>query len=110
MNKTNFSRNDAKQRLSKSDSLETVDGLSGLLGDAPGMVGVRNRVAAAHTGTVCGVAQRYEQFLISALGDYRMGPGTSLALIQIKGKKWKILRSNVRVCVCKQWLIISPKF
>ena len=79
MNKTNFSRNDAKQRLSKSDSLETVDGLSGLLGDAPGMVGVRNRVDAAHAGAVCGVAQRYEQFLISALGDY-LGPDTSRVL------------------------------
>ena len=102
-----------EQRLeiSISGGLETVDGpCCGLLGDVPGMVGVQNCVAAAHTGTVCGVAQRYEQFLISALGDYRMGPGTSLALIQIKGKKWKILRSNVRVCVCKQWLIISPKF
>ena len=85
----------------KSGGLETVDGpCCGHLGDAPGMGGVRNRAAAAHTGAVCGVAQRYGQFLISALGDYRMGPDTSLALDSDRSKKWKILRSNVCVCVC----------
>ena len=65
MNKTNFQEKILEQRLSKSDSLETVDGPCGFLGDAPGMAGVRNRVDTAHTGAVCGVAQRYEQFLIS---------------------------------------------
>ena len=71
----------------KSDGLETVDGpCCGHLGDAPGMGGVRNRDAAAHTGAVCGVAQRYEQFLISALGDYSI-PDTSLALDQDRSRK-----------------------
>ena len=72
----------------KSGSLETVDGpCCGLPGDAPGMGGVRNRAVAAHTGAVCGVAQRYGQFLILALGDYRMGPGTSLALDSNRSQK-----------------------
>ena len=82
----------------KSGSLETVDGpCCGLLGDAPGMGGVRNRVVAAHTGAVCGVAQRYEQFLILALGDYRMGPDTSLALDSDRSQKMEDLKKQ---CVC----------
>ena len=73
----------------KSGSLETVDGpCCGLLGDAPGMGGVRNRAVAAHTGAVCGVAQRYGQFLILALGDY-LGLDTSLALDRDRSQKKK---------------------
>ena len=89
-----------EQRLeiSISGGLETVDGpCCGLLGDVPGMVGVQNCVAAAHTGTVCGVAQRYEQFLILALGDYRMGPYTSLALDSDRSQKMEDLKKQ---CVC----------
>ena len=83
----------------KSGSLETVDGPCGLQRDAPGMVGVRNRVSAAHAGAACGVAQRYEQFLISALGDYRMGPDTSLALDSDRSQKLEDLKKQC-VCVC----------
>ena len=46
-----------------SGGLGTVDEPCG---DAPGMGSVRNRAAAAHTGAVCGVAQRYGHCLVSA--------------------------------------------
>ena len=49
-----------------SGGLGTVDEPCGHLGDAPGMGSVRNRAAAAHTGAVCGVAQRYGHCLVSA--------------------------------------------
>ena len=54
--------------MNHSGGLETVDGPCGHLGDAPGIGSVRNRAAAAHTGAVCGVAQRYGQCLVSAPG------------------------------------------